>query len=66
MSSATIAAAFAQCISAEIENHAPLDFETVFEIASEHVDPESLNALARVERLAEALDQMLKSARALA
>ncbi len=64
---ALVATAFSRAVSAEIDNRAPLDFETVFEIAADSLHPDSHpDPLALTEALAEALDSMLQSARALA
>ncbi len=64
---AAVAAAFSRAISAEIDHRGPLDFETVFEIAADSIHPDTVDdPLAMTEALAEALDSMLQSARALA
>lgn len=66
MSPSTVAGAFSRCISMEIDNHVPLDFEVIFEIAAEAIHPDTPDAVRLVDDLAEALDSMLQSARALA
>lgn len=63
---ATVAIAFARVVSEEIDHRAPLDFEVIFEIATEVIHPDTADAVRLVEDLAEALDSMLQSARALA
>ena len=60
-----IAALFSRLIDMEIDNHSPLDFETVFDFAGEHINHEDDDAIEQTQALAEALDLMLMSARAL-
>lgn len=64
--SRTAAQMFCKAISMEIDKHAPLDFEELFELAHYYVDPTSDDAILTAEDLAADVADMLESARALA